>query len=172
MAGPRYTMNDFLVSLSGIVFWWKAIGIVVSVTAVTGIVAVVIKTQEVVRWRALKDITEFMKTESFPREERNARWDAVEKRMKSDHPSDWKLAVIEADSIMDDLLKRMRYEGATMGERLQQIEPSDFDSLQAVWKAHKMRNRIAHEPETAITRSEAEYAIELFKRGLKEFEYI
>lgn len=165
-------MDGFLESLSGIVFWWKVIGIIVSVTAVTGIIAVVIKTQEIVRWRVLKDITEFMKTESFPREERNARWEGVKKRMASNHPSDWKLAVIEADSIMDELLKRMGYEGINMGERLRQIEPSDFDSLQAVWKAHKLRNRIAHEPETAVTKSEAEYAIELFERGLEEFEYI
>ncbi|MDP2676433.1 MAG: hypothetical protein Q8O83_01985 [bacterium] len=165
-------MNEFLASVSGLIFWWKAIAIVISVTAVSAIIAIVVKTQEIVRWRVLKDIAEFMRTEHLPRETRSSRWRAVEKRIKSDHPSDWKLAVIEADSIMDDLLKRMGYEGITMGERLKNIEPSDFEALQDVWKAHKMRNRIAHEPESAITKSEAEYAIELFKRGLKEFEYI
>ncbi|PIR69669.1 MAG: hypothetical protein COU47_02065 [Candidatus Niyogibacteria bacterium CG10_big_fil_rev_8_21_14_0_10_46_36] len=165
-------MEGFLQTVSEVVFWWKAIAIVVSVTAVTAIIAVVIKTQEIVRWRVLREITEFIRTEHFPREERKGRWENVEKRMQSNHPSDWKLAVIEADSIMDDLLKRMGYEGITMGDRLKQIEPSDFESLQAVWKAHKLRNRIAHEPETAVTKSEAEYTIDLFKKGLEEFEYI
>ena len=165
-------MLDFIHSLSGIIFWWKAIAIVISVGSVALITALVIKTQEIARWRVLKEISEFLQTEHLPREKRNDRWAQIEKRMASNYSSDWKLAVIEADAIMDDLLKRMGYEGITMGDRLKQIEPSDFESLQAVWKAHKMRNIIAHEPESAINKSEAEYAISLYKRGLEEFEYI
>lgn len=165
-------MTEFFAQYSGIIFWWKAIAIVISVTSVSCIVALVIKTQEIVRWRILKDIAEFLQTEHLPKEKRHDRWVNVEKRIASNHPSDWKLAVIEADAIMDDLLKRMGYEGITMGDRLKQIEPSDFESLQDVWKAHKLRNRIAHEPETAITKSEVEYIISLYKRGLEEFEYI
>lgn len=109
----------------------------------------------------------------LPVEKRLSKWDGVTRRMKSESAADWSMAIIEADSIMDDIMKRIGYRGESFGERLKNIEPSDFDSLQDIWEAHKVRNRIAHEGANfKITRAEAERAVKLFEKGLRELEYI
>ena len=62
----------------------------------------------------------------------------------SDNPTDWKLAIIEADIILDEILKEAGYGGASLGERLRSISPTQLESLDDAWQAHKVRNQIAH----------------------------
>ena len=153
-------------------FWVEGVAFLITILFVFFMVVFVVGTQKIFKWRALKDAAEFLKIQEVPRPVRAEKWTGVRKRMESSNPSDWKLAVLQADGILDDLLKRMGYEGGGLGERLQKIEPADFDSLDDVWVAHKMRNRIAHEPESNLTHEDAEKAISLFEKALKEFEYI
>jgi hypothetical protein len=75
----------------------------------------------------------------------NPRWTHIESLVASTNPSDWRQAIIEADIMLGDMLTRQGYRGASLGEQLQQVEPSDFDTLQQAWEAHKVRNDIAHQ---------------------------
>jgi hypothetical protein len=56
----------------------------------------------------------------------------------------WPMAVIDADKLLDDALKRLRYRGKTMGERLVSAQ-RDLSSNDTVWYSHKLRNKIVHE---------------------------
>lgn len=106
-------------------------------------------------------------------EKRASKWDGVRRRIRSESAADWNMAIIEADGIMDEIVKRIGYRGDSFGERLKQIEPSDFDSLNDIWEAHKVRNRIAHEgADFRLTREEAERVMKLYEKGLRELEYI
>ena len=108
-----------------------------------------------------------------PRESRSSKWDGIKKKMDSDISSEWKMAIIEADSIIDEIFKTIGFGGETLGERLKAVEPSDFDNLQGIWEAHKVRNRIAHEGEKFnLTREEAIEAIEKYEKALKELKYM
>ncbi len=77
------------------------------------------------------------------------------------------LAVIDADKLFDEALKKRSYRGKTMGERLvaAQHEISDNDS---VWYAHKLRNRLVHEPTVRLRKNEAKNALAGFRQGLKD----
>lgn len=106
-----------------------------------------------------------------PTEETNTRWKDIEAHIASQSVSDWKLALIDADSLIDDILKRAGYPGKTMGERLKRIEPSDLDHLADLWEAHKLRNRIAHEGER-IERRDVDRAMEQYRLVLKELKFL
>lgn len=75
----------------------------------------------------------------------NPRWKHIQLLMGGDTQSEWKEAIIEADIMLDDMLTRQGYTGSGVGEKLQQVERSDFATLQDAWEAHKVRNQIAHE---------------------------
>lgn len=103
----------------------------------------------------------------------NPKWAKVLEHVNSEHPSDWKLAILEADIMLNDMLEKMGYAGATMSDKLKSVEPSDFDTLQEAWEAHKIRNSIAHEgSDYVVNKPEAERVIRLFKKVFEEFEYI
>src|SRR5574337_1336719 len=75
------------------------------------------------------------------------------------------LAVIDADKLLDEALKKRGYKGKTMGERLV-ADRKDFSNNDGVWYAHKLRNRLVHEPGVRVRSTEAKNALAGIKQGL------
>lgn len=77
------------------------------------------------------------------------------------------LAVIDADKLLDEALRRRHFRGKTTGERLVAAQRllSDND---AVWYAHKLRNRLVHEPGQKLKKSEAKAALEGIRQSLHD----
>lgn len=104
---------------------------------------------------------------------KNERWQTVLDYVHSDNPSDWRLAIIEADNILDEMVTKIGYKGDNLGDKLKSVEPSDFNTLQEAWEAHKIRNKIAHEGLSfRIDHREAKRVIAQFEKVFKEFEFI
>jgi hypothetical protein len=103
----------------------------------------------------------------------NEKWEKVLAHINSVNPSDWKLAILECDIMLSDILEKMGYMQESIGEKLKSIEPSDFTNIEAAWEAHKIRNQIAHEgSEFMINEREAKRVIGLYEVVFREFEYI
>lgn len=75
----------------------------------------------------------------------NSRWDRVVELFSSTSPSDWRVAVIEADAMLDSLVTSLGYTGDTLGEKMKNIDRGHFPTLDAAWEAHNVRNKIAHD---------------------------
>lgn len=106
-------------------------------------------------------------------EDINPKWLRVLSHINSDHASDWRLAILEADIMLDEMLDKMGYPGQTLGEKLKMVERSDFDTIDLAWEAHKMRNSIAHEgADLTMSKAEAEKVITMFERVFREFKFI
>lgn len=102
----------------------------------------------------------------------NDNWQKLVDYTDSDNEANWKLAIIEADKILDELVKKMGYDGEDLGSRLRAVEPSDFLSLEDAWEAHRIRNKIAHEAGFTLTKREAKRVLGLFEKVFREFDYI
>ena len=99
----------------------------------------------------------------------NPRWGEILELVNTDNPGNWRLAVIEADVMLDDLMKRLGYLGDTLGERLRSADSATFRSLQEAWEAHRVRNQIAHEgSDFVLTQREARRIIDLFRQVFQE----
>lgn len=73
------------------------------------------------------------------------KWEHVKALFSSRNESDWRLGIIEADAMLDDLTIRLGYDGNTLGERLKYVNPADFPKRNVAWQAHLIRNKIAHQ---------------------------
>ncbi len=73
------------------------------------------------------------------------KWKIIVEHSESNVESNWRLAIIEADIMLDELLDKLNLPGNTIGEKLKAVEPSDFRTLDSAWEAHKARNMVAHE---------------------------
>lgn len=104
---------------------------------------------------------------------KNERWEGVEKHINSANPSDWRLAIIEADLILEDMLKAQGYRGESIGEMLKAVERSDMVTLDHAWEAHKTRNEVVHSgSEYALNEREARRIIALYESVFREFKMI
>lgn len=97
------------------------------------------------------------------------KWAKVKSKLESKNESDYKVAIIEADNIIDDLIARMNYKGENMGERLDNITPGQIENIEDLRKAHEVRNRIIHDESFVLTKVEAEKTFEYYEDFLKFF---
>ena len=122
--------------------------------------------------KSLEMISQSVNEPSFPKKAMVKKWETVLAKLAKDDENSYKLAVIEADKIFDDLLKRIGYQGQDMGERLKQLTPAQAANLNEIWQAHKLRNQIVHQPDFHLTHSQAERAIEVYQGALENLEAI
>ncbi|MFA6536177.1 MAG: hypothetical protein WC250_03960 [Candidatus Paceibacterota bacterium] len=103
----------------------------------------------------------------------NKKWQRVLEHIGSANPGDWRLAIMEADIMLDELLEKLGYQGDGIGEKLKSVEKSDFTSIDQAWEAHKVRNQIAHEgSEFQLSEREAKRVVSLFEAVFKEFKFV
>ncbi len=102
-----------------------------------------------------------------------AQWQEVQRHANSTNPSDWRLAILEADIMLDEVLEKRGYQGDSLGEKLKSVDRSDMLSLDAAWEAHKIRNQIAHEGVGfQISEREAKRVIALYQKVFEEFYHL
>lgn len=75
--------------------------------------------------------------------------------------------VIEAEKILDAVLTRRGWKGS-FGDKLKE-HGNLLKNVQAVWAAHKLRNRIAHEMGMRVSPAEAQSAVKAFEHALRIF---
>ena len=95
-------------------------------------------------------------------------WDEIAILMKAGKPSNLKDAVIKADKLLDFALMKI-VEGETMGERLKTAKDRfSFDAYDKAWKAHKVRNAMAHEIDYDPPHFITTEALNNFKEAFKD----
>lgn len=97
-------------------------------------------------------------------------WAKITSRLETGLESEYKLAVIEADSILNDILKRMGFGGETLGERLEKLTAATLPNLKQIWEAHKIRNNIVHDPDYRLTLDEARRVLDIYEQALRDLQ--
>lgn len=92
-------------------------------------------------------------------------WKKIEQFFGSNNDLQWKLAVLEADKLLDHTLKSMAIPGRDLGERLK-TGAYQYPGLRAAWEGHKIRNRLVHETTYHVSRSDATRAQSSFRSAL------
>ena len=109
-------------------------------------------------------------TEEAPK---NPQWERVWLLGNSTNESDWRRAILEADTMLGDLLVHLGYRGGGVGEQLRDANPLQFSTLDLAWKAHRVRNDIAHGAEGFhLSSRDANATIDYYRRVFEEFDYI
>jgi hypothetical protein len=103
----------------------------------------------------------------------NQRWERIVALMGYSDEAQWRIAIIEADSMLEELLTERGYPGETLGDKLKNANPLQFTTLDLAWQAHKVRNALAHLGEAyPLSEREARATIDLYARVFGEFGII
>lgn len=102
----------------------------------------------------------------------NQEWEKIIKRLDTKDEANYKLAVIEADKLLDTVLKKLTIPGSTMGERLKAIPISQLPSIDNVWQVHRLRNHLVHTTEFVLTENKAKQAITIYKQAFIELKVL
>ncbi len=101
------------------------------------------------------------------------RWEVVLSHLESGNAPEWKLAVLEADNILAEVLHRLGCPGNTIGDMLKSLKPGDILSINDAWEAHKVRNSIAHEgSKYELSYRDAARTIDQYETVFREVNYL
>jgi hypothetical protein len=90
------------------------------------------------------------------------KWKIIHSQVK-DNPAK---SILDADKLLDLAMKKKGFSG-TLGEKLKKAK-TYFSSINDVWDAHKLRNRIAHEVGCEVNHARAVEALRKFKKALHD----
>jgi hypothetical protein len=93
------------------------------------------------------------------------RWKELQAYCKD--KSTWANAIIEADKLLDAALKRRRFRGKTMGERLVAAQRS-FTNNDDVWFAHNLCKKIMTDATVKLKEADVKDALVGFRQALRD----
>ncbi len=93
------------------------------------------------------------------------RWQEIES-LASREESSRRMAIVEADKLLDHALKAIAMPGETLGERLK-FAQYKYPNLRDVWFAHRLRNQLVHEANYHLDASNAKKALKSFRKALE-----
>jgi hypothetical protein len=93
------------------------------------------------------------------------RWKELQKLCASKET--WPQAITNADQLLDEALKKKRFIGKTMGERLTKAQRLLTDN-EGVWFGHKLRSKLETDPETKLKEADVKQALLGIRQALKD----
>ncbi len=93
------------------------------------------------------------------------KWSELQKFCKK--PETWPDAVIAADKLLDDILKRRRFKGKSMGERIVSAQRTLSDN-DAVWFAHNLAKKTKEDDAPQLKEGDVKKALLGFRQALRD----
>jgi hypothetical protein len=98
------------------------------------------------------------------------RWRKIISRLEKKSEAEAKLAILEADSLLDEVLKKSGYPGETLTERLEKLTPATLPNLEEVKKARQVRDNIVFDPTYKLEIGKAKEILKVYERALTYLE--
>ena len=116
------------------------------------------------------DFIEFLRFKPYAILRVSKKWKKIRQRLEQGTESEAKLAIIEADDLLNEILKRMGYSGETLGEKLKQVKKAILPNLDEVFQVHKIKSDIVYDPTYRLNLDEAKRAISIYEKALTDLQ--
>jgi len=92
-------------------------------------------------------------------------WSDLQKLLRNKQR--WDVALVQADNLLDIALKKNKFRGKRMGERLVKAQ-RQFTDNDGVWFGHKLRNKLESDPDMKLKETDLKEALIGIRQGLKD----
>jgi hypothetical protein len=113
------------------------------------------------------DLKEFFTYRSYSTRVIDKDWLKIKRRLLNKKEAEYKMAVIEADLLINDVLGRANFEGRVLSEKLEKRAAS-FSEIEALKAADQLYQDIVSDPGYGLSYEAAKAAILAFEQGLKD----
>lgn len=118
------------------------------------------------QYKFLEDITEFFSWQSYGSREISKRWNKIKKKMESESESEYKLAVIEADDFLAEVLEDRGYEEKTFEEAVKKAGRLMASDIDEIINAHQVRNSIVYDPSYKLDLEQAKKIMGVYESAI------
>lgn len=95
------------------------------------------------------------------------RWDAIQQRLLEGSIVGGKLAVVEADKMLDEALGKLGYAGKNTDEKIEKVKPGQLVGIDELREIHALHQHIIEDPTHDASLAEIKHAIDAYERVLR-----
>jgi len=99
-------------------------------------------------------------------------WNKIVEDSESAPPHSYTTAIVNADILIDELLKDAGFDGKDMGDRLGKLNGLRIRSLDGVWSGHRLRNKIVHTSGFEASKKAKDETLRVYEEFLKEIKIL
>ncbi len=118
------------------------------------------------QYKFLEDVTEFVSWQSYGLREISKNWTKIKKRIESGAESDYKLAIIEADDFLTNVMEDRGYEGKDFEESVKNAGKLIAPIMSEVMSAHEVRNSIVYNPDYKLDAEQAKKVLNIYESAI------
>ncbi len=100
----------------------------------------------------------------------NQNWDDVLKQANDDNESERKLAIIEADDMINDALSQMGYSGEDLIAKLDGLNKEIIPKIEELKTAHRLKRDLVCDPNKSISKEEAQRVLKDYEETFKDLQ--
>lgn len=118
------------------------------------------------QYKFLEDVTEFFSWQSYGTRETSKRWNKIKKRVESGLESEYKLAIIEAEDFLIEVLEERGYEGKDFEETVKKAGKLISSIEEEIVAAHEVRNSVVYDPDFKLDAERAKKTLNIYEQAI------
>jgi len=118
------------------------------------------------------DVATFIRFPGLRLRTTGRRWQEILARLETANEAEYKLAIMEADTMLADILKRANIVGENMEVQLDNVPPTIIPNIATLKNAHNLRNTIVADPNYSLSQQEARKTLEIYETVFRDFGWI
>lgn len=95
------------------------------------------------------------------------RWDSIQRRLTEGSVASGKMAVVEADKMLDEALGKLGYAGKNTEEKINAVKPGQLVGIDDVREIHSLHQHIMEDPTHEASLDEMKNALAAYERVLR-----
>jgi hypothetical protein len=135
-----------------------------------GVIVFCLKNSNFIQVAYLQDLIELKNQRAMGSGKMEKEWQQIAQKLDSPNLADWKVAILEAEKMVEDVLARTGYSGENFSDRLKKAGPETLSDLEGLLASHQVRNNIVHDPDYRLEIRPASQALGAYEKALKDLE--
>ena len=119
------------------------------------------------QYKFLEDVTEFFSWQAYGQREIAKQLGRIRKRTESGAESDYKLAIIDADDYLAEILDDGGFEGKDFDEIVRKAGKLVALTLDDILRAHEIRNSIVYDSDYKLSADQAKKILDTYETAIK-----
>ncbi len=112
------------------------------------------------------DLLEVLTFKPYKLGEYSRKWRKIIGRLEKKSEAEAKLAILEADSLLNEVLKKSGYPGETLAEKLEKLTSATLPNLEELKKARLVRDNIVSDPTYKLDLAKAREILKVYEKSL------
>ncbi len=118
------------------------------------------------QYKFLEDVTEFFSWQSYGLREISKRWTKIKNKADTGSEAELKLAVIEADDFLAEVLEERGFAGKNIEEMLEKAGKAMLPNIEEILSAHTTRNSIVYDPDYKLDPEKAKNILSIYESAI------